>query len=57
MRKLNWTQATAAAHAIQAFQALNHIGATFEHDGRLRLREKTIHVRGPQDHHTTALVG
>lgn len=38
-KKLNWSEGTAAAHTIQAFQCLVAIGAAEEHDGRLCLRK------------------
>ncbi|TXN07949.1 hypothetical protein FV222_01560 [Methylobacterium sp. WL103] len=36
-KKLNWSEGTAAAHATQAFQALSHLGAAHEANGRLTL--------------------
>jgi len=38
MRKLEWSEGTAAAHATQAFQALTALGAAIEQNGRLTLR-------------------
>ena len=37
-KKLEWQEATAAAHAIQARQALIALGAAEEHNGKLRLK-------------------
>ena len=37
-KKLDWQPGTAAAHAIQARQALIALGAAEEHNGRLRLK-------------------
>lgn len=36
-KKLNWSEGTAAAHATQAFQALSHLGAAHDNNGRLTL--------------------
>jgi hypothetical protein len=38
VRKLGWSEGTAAAHATQAFQALTALGAAAESNGRLTLR-------------------
>lgn len=38
VRKLGWSEGTAAAHATQAFQALTALGAATEQNGRLTLR-------------------
>jgi len=38
MKKLNWTQGTAAAHAIQACQVLTALGAAVELNGRIMLK-------------------
>lgn len=38
VRKLGWSEGTAAAHATQAFQALTALGAAIESNGRLTLR-------------------
>lgn len=38
VKKLGWSEGTAAAHATQAFQALIALGAASENNGRLTLR-------------------
>jgi len=38
--KMNWSKTTATAHSIQAFQALNALGATYEIDDRLFIKKQ-----------------
>jgi hypothetical protein len=38
VKKLEWSEGTAAAHATQAFQALTALGAATEQNGRLILK-------------------
>jgi len=38
IRKLHWTRESAAAHALQATQALRALGATIEENGRTKLK-------------------
>lgn len=39
VKKLGWSEGTAAAHATQAFQALTALGAAAEQNGRLTLKD------------------